>query len=197
MQLTSKHHIAIFASGNGTNAERIMQHFANADKGIDVALVVCNKPDAPVLERAKRMNVEAVVVSRDDFKNPDVLLPLLEQYAVTHIVLSGFLLMVPSFLINRYAQRIYNIHPSLLPKFGGKGMYGNHVFEAVKAAGETVTGITIHHVTEACDQGAIIFQATTPVLPTDSVEDIAQKTHALEYRHFSEVIEREVNKGVG
>lgn len=194
MTLNGNRRLAVFASGNGTNAERIIRHFGSAGKGIEVALLLCNKPGAPALERARRLGVETVVMGRGDFNDPQKLLPLLEARGVTHIVLSGFLLMVPKFLIERYGQRIYNLHPSLLPKFGGKGMYGTHVFEAVKAAGEAVTGITIHHVTEACDQGAVIFQASVEVLPTDSVDDIARKTHALEYRHFAEVIEAEAAK---
>lgn len=187
MQQTLK--IAIFASGNGSNAENIIRFFRKyKEYGIEVALVVSNTPEAYVLQRARALDVTAKTVAAKDFRNKDVILPLLDEYGVSAIVLAGFLLMVPDFIIDRYQNRILNIHPSLLPKFGGKGMYGHHVHEAVVAAGEKQTGITIHQVTEDCDKGAIVFQATVDLTPDDTPQTIETKIHVLEQRYFPEVI---------
>lgn len=149
--------IAVFASGNGTNAENVIKYFSVGDKGGEVCLVVCNRPDAFVLRRAAILGVPSVVMSKTQINTPELLLGLMNEYAVDIIVLAGFLLMVPGFLIERYSGRIVNIHPSLLPKFGGKGMYGRYVHEAVVEAGETETGITVHMVSERYDEGRIIF----------------------------------------
>lgn len=157
--------IAIFASGSGSNAENIIRYFQERPERGEVALVVCNKADAGVLERAERLGVESRVMSRAEINDPGLMLPLLESRGVDTIVLAGFLLMVPGFLLERYNERILNIHPSLLPKFGGKGMYGRHVHEAVVAAGERETGITVHIVSEKCDEGRIVFQASVAVDP--------------------------------
>ena len=181
--------IAVFASGNGTNCENIIRYFAQSDH-INVALVMCNKSHAPVLERARRLCVSTAVMPRADFNDPDKLLPLLREHGVQFIVLAGFLLMIPSFLIQAFPHAIINIHPSLLPKFGGKGMYGDRVHEAVVAAGETESGITIHYIDENYDQGVTIFQAKCPVLPTDTPHDVATKVHALEYEWFPKIIEK-------
>ncbi|MDO4948590.1 MAG: phosphoribosylglycinamide formyltransferase [Bacteroidales bacterium] len=182
------HNIAIFASGNGTNCENIIRYFQpSAD--IRVALVISNKPDAYVLTRAFRLHVPTVVASKTDINNPAWLLPQLRKYDIDFIVLAGFLLMIPPFLVEAFENRIINIHPSLVPKYCGKGMYGHRVHEAVKAAGETETGITIHYVNNVCDGGAIIRQFTTPILASDTVEDIESKIHVLEQAHFPQVIE--------
>lgn len=181
--------IAVFASGNGSNAENIIRYFRDGDHGGEVALVVCNKPDAGVLERARRLGVDSRVMTRAEINDPERMLALMDEYGIDVVVLAGFLLMVPAFLIERYHGAMVNVHPSLLPKFGGKGMYGRHVHEAVVASGETETGITIHLVSEECDGGRIIFQASVPVLPTDTPADVELKIHSLERTHFPRVIE--------
>ena len=185
-----KKRLAVFASGNGSNAENIIRYFQADDRNAEVALVVCNKSDAKVLERAEKLGVPAIVVPRRDFNNEDFMTGLLRDNGIDFIVLAGFLLMIPDFLIKLYPEKIVNIHPSLLPKYGGKGMYGSHVHEAVVAAGEKESGITIHMVDENCDGGRIIFQTTVPVTPEDTPDDVAAKVHALEYEHFPQVIEK-------
>ncbi len=145
--------IAVFASGNGSNAENLIRYFREANCGIAVALVVCNKPEAAVVGRARALDVPVSVMTPAEIRDPEKMTGLMEEYGIDAIVLAGFLLMVPDFLIERYPGRVINIHPSLLPKFGGKGMYGRHVHEAVVAAGERESGITIHHVTSRCDEG--------------------------------------------
>lgn len=181
--------LAIFVSGSGTNAENIIRYFqTNKELDTEAAIVISNRADAYALERAKKLNVPSTVLSRADFNNPEVTLPLLDSYGINFIVLAGFLLKVPEYLVDRYQGHIVNIHPALLPKFGGKGMYGHHVHEAVVAAGEKETGITIHHVNENYDQGSIIFQATVAVDPTDTPDDVAAKIHELEQAHFPRVI---------
>jgi phosphoribosylglycinamide formyltransferase 1 len=185
--------VAIFVSGSGTNCENIINYFSGSES-INVTLVLSNRDDAYALVRARILNVPTVVVSHDKFKKHDDLMPVLERYSIDFIVLAGFLLMVPDFLISAYPQRIVNIHPALLPKFGGKGMYGHYVHEAVKAAGEKETGITIHYVSETCDGGEIIFQAKTLLSSDDSVDDIAAKIHSLEQLYYPEVIETVIKK---
>lgn len=187
--------IAIFASGSGTNAEAIMGHFSEGTgkgKGIKTVLLLSNNPDAYALERARKFGVPAEVFARDEFRNPEgKVARLLEENQVDFIVLAGFLWLVPPYLIEKYRNRIVNIHPALLPKYGGKGMYGHHVHEAVIASGERESGITIHWVTEEYDSGDIIFQAKVPVDPgTDTPDSVAAKVHELEYRYFPEVIEK-------
>lgn len=187
---TKTQKIAIFASGNGSNAENIVTYFRATPCGGEVALIICNKSEAPVMERAARLGVPALVVSQNQLNDPDFMLPLLESHGIDIVVLAGFLLMIPPFLINRYHRMMVNIHPSLLPKYGGKGMYGRHVHEAVVAAGEPETGITIHYVSEHYDEGRIIFQATTPLAPTDTPADVARKVQQLETEHFAPVLHR-------
>lgn len=186
-------HIAIFASGNGSNAENIIRYFnvspESRNRAAEVNLVVSNRADAFVLERAARLDVPAMYLKNSGFRDPDIILPLLKEYRIDLIVLAGFLLMIPPFLIEAFPGRIVNIHPSLLPKFGGKGMYGHHVHEAVVAAGEKETGITIHYVSEECDRGEQIFQASFPIHPGESVESVEVRIHELEQRHFPEIIE--------
>lgn len=186
--------IAIFASGNGSNAENIIRYFRENEYGAEVALVVCNKPGAGVLTRAASLGVHSVVLSRAEINDADKMLGEMERHGIDMIVLAGFLLMVPDFLLERYKGRIVNVHPSLLPKFGGKGMYGRHVHEAVVSAGEKESGITIHHVSEHCDEGQVIFQASVPVLPTDTAEDVEAKIHALEREHFPRVVKECLNE---
>ena len=184
-----KMNVAIFVSGSGTNCENIIRHFADSDR-VCCKLVISNRADAYALERARRLGVASCVVPKSDLNNPDVMLPLLRSNDIWFIVLAGFLPMVPDFLIESYPQRIVNIHPALLPKHGGKGMWGHHVHEAVKAAGDTETGITIHYVTPVCDGGEIIAQFRTPVTPEDTPDTIADKVHVLEMAHFPEVLEQ-------
>jgi phosphoribosylglycinamide formyltransferase-1 len=181
--------IAVFVSGSGTNCENLIRYFMNTDN-IRVALVVCNKPEAYALVRAQRLNVPTAVVTKAELNNEDVMMPLLQQHAVGMIVLAGFLPLVPDFLVEAFPRRIINIHPSLLPKYGGKGMWGRHVHEAVKAAGDTETGMTVHYVSNVCDGGEIIAQFRVAVSPDDSVDEIMEKEHQLEMRHFPVVIEK-------
>lgn len=183
-----KSRIAILASGNGTNAEKIMEHFQN-HPGIEVALVLTNNPQAKVLDRAKKFSVPGKTFDQRDFKETKAVLTWLENYQITHIVLAGFLWLIPTYLIQAYRNKIINIHPSLLPKHGGKGMYGIKVHQAVKAAADLETGITIHLVNEHYDEGKILFQARCAVQPTYAAEQIADCVHALEYRHYPVVIE--------
>lgn len=181
--------IAIFASGSGTNAENIIRYFG-ASEFARVGLVLSNKRDAFVLERVHALGVPCEVFLRPEWENPENILSILRRYEIDFIVLAGFLLRVPDPILHAYPHKIINIHPALLPKFGGKGMYGDRVHEAVVAAGEKETGITIHYINEHYDEGDVIFQATCPVLPEDTPADVAKKVHALEYKHFPGVIER-------
>lgn len=181
--------IAIFASGSGSNAENIINFFKENSE-ISVELVLSNKPDAYVLERAKRLNVPTRVFSRTEFNETSLVNNCLAEFKIDFIVLAGFLLRVPDSITLAYANRIVNIHPSLLPKYGGKGMFGEHVHQAVVAAGDAESGITIHYINERYDEGDIIFQASCPVLTTDSAEDVAAKVHDLEYYHFPREIEK-------
>lgn len=182
--------IAIFASGSGSNAENIIRHF-NGGHTASVKLVVCNKENAQVLERAGKLNVPSVVMQKEELTcgNPQKLLSLLDKYHINIIVLAGYLLKIPQELTMEYKDRIINIHPALLPKFGGKGMYGMNVHRAVIEAGEKESGITIHLVDAVYDNGKILFQASCPVIPTDTPESLADKIHALEKEHFPAVIE--------
>lgn len=180
--------MAIFASGNGTNCENIIRYFQDSE-AIRVALVVSDKSQANVLQRAERLQVETRVITKADLGNPEIVLPLLHDFNIQFIVLAGFLQMIPAYLIQAYQQRMINIHPSLLPKFGGKGMYGRHVHEAVFMAREKETGMTVHWVSEQCDGGEIIAQYKTPLSLSDTIETIAAKEHELEMTHFPKVIE--------
>lgn len=180
--------IAIFASGSGSNAENIANYFANSDYA-QVSVIVANNPNAYVLERAKKLGIESITVTKSQFMEADTLIAELMERNIDFIVLAGFLLLVPQKYIDAYPGRIVNIHPALLPKHGGKGMYGSHVHESVVAAGDTESGITIHLIDGNYDKGTTFFQATCHVLPTDTPDDVAQKVHALEYEHFPHVIE--------
>ncbi|MDR1370710.1 MAG: phosphoribosylglycinamide formyltransferase [Dysgonamonadaceae bacterium] len=184
--------IAIFASGSGSNAENIINYFADNDH-VTFPLIVCNKVDAFVHERAKKLNIPSYTFKKSEFEEGEVL-TLLKKEKIDLIILAGFLLKIPENILNAYPHHIINVHPALLPKFGGKGMYGMHVHEAVVASGENESGITIHYVNENYDEGQIIFQAGCKVLPTDTPQDVAEKIHALEYEHFPEVIEKVINR---
>ena len=180
--------MAIFVSGGGTNCENIIKYFEGSEVARPV-LVISNRKDAGAIARAQRLGVPVSVVPKAGLNDPEVILPLLKEYSVDFIVLAGFLLVIPGFLIDEYDHRMINLHPALLPKFGGIGMYGHHVHEAVKAAGETETGMTVHWVSREVDGGGIIAQFSTPVDPDDTPDDIAAKEHVLEMEHFPEVIE--------
>ena len=184
-----KLNIAIFVSGSGSNCENLIRYFADSER-VNCALVVSNKPDALALERAQKLGVPTAVTPKAQLNDPDVMLPLLREYDIQFIVLAGFLLLIPTFLIDVYPRRIVNLHPALLPKYGGKGMWGHHVHEAVKAAGETETGMTVHWVTPVCDSGEIIAQYKVALSPDDSVDDIAEKEHQLEMKYFPKVVEQ-------
>ena len=185
--------IAIFASGSGSNAENIIQYFAQKPQ-FCVKSVFCNVPDAYVLERAKKYRIPSFVFNREEFRNPDKVFRQLQEQEIDFIVLAGFLWLMPSFITAAWPNKIVNIHPALLPAYGGKGMYGHHVHEAVIAAGEKESGITIHYVNDLYDQGAIIFQAKCPVLPTDTPDDLAARVHELEYRYFPQIIAETILK---
>jgi Folate-dependent phosphoribosylglycinamide formyltransferase PurN len=180
--------IAIFVSGGGTNCENIIKYFEGSEK-VRIVLVVSNKANAGAIARAQRLGVPSVVVPKARFNDREVILPLLDEYSVDFIVLAGFLLVVPGFLIDEYDHRMINLHPALLTKYGGMGMYGHHVHEAVKAAGEKETGMTVHWVSRDVDGGEIIAQFSTPIGPEDTPDDIAAKEHVLEMEHFPQVIE--------
>ena len=180
--------IALFASGSGSNAENIVRYFSEKED-ISIPLIISNKKDAYVHERAGRLGVPSLTFSKVEFDEGLVVVDTLHTYNIDFIVLAGFLLKVSQPLLDAYPGRIINIHPALLPKFGGKGMYGDRVHQAVVEAGETESGITIHFIDENYDEGDMIFQATCGVLPDDSPEEVARKVHALEYACFPRVIE--------
>ncbi len=188
-----KVNIAIFASGGGTNCENIIRYFKDSAE-VCTALVVSNKADAPVLRKALKLGVPVQIVTKAELNDETVMMPLLQQYAIDFIVLAGFLPLIPDFLVEAYPRRIVNIHPSLLPKFGGKGMWGHHVHEAVKAAGEKETGMTVHWVTPVCDGGDIIAQYRVALSPEDSAEVISEKEHVLEMKYYPLVILRVLNE---
>ena len=181
--------IVVFASGSGTNAERIAKYFSgNAE--INVACILTNNPKAGVIERAKNLEIDCKIFNRDDFYKSGTVMDILEEYDPELLVLAGFLWLVPENMINNYSDRIINIHPALLPKYGGKGMYGMRVHEAVIAASETKSGITIHRVNKFYDEGQIIFQESFDISESETPETLAQRIHELEYRNFPVVIEQ-------
>lgn len=180
--------LALFASGSGSNAEKIASYFSDhAD--VDISLILSNNPGAGVIERARRLHIPVLLFDRSTFYNTERISTLLQQQQIDLIVLAGFMWLIPATLVRAFPGRIINIHPALLPKFGGKGMYGHHVHEAVVAAGESESGITIHFVNEHYDEGQIIFQARCPVSPTDTPDAVAEKIHALEYAHYPRLVE--------
>lgn len=181
--------IAILASGDGSNAEAIAKYFCNSDY-VKVAAVLSNKENAGVHSRMKALEIPTFTFPRNEWNNPDEILDLLNRLDIDLIVLAGFLCMIQPSIIEAYAGRIINIHPSLLPKYGGPGMWGHHVHEAVIAAQETESGITIHHVTNEVDGGEIIFQASCNVIKGDTPSTLAQRVHELEHTHYPKVIEQ-------
>ena len=185
--------IAIFVSGSGTNCENLIRHFQDSST-VRTALVVSNKPDAYALVRAREHGVPCEVVNKAQLNDAAVMMPLLGQYDIHFIVLAGFLPLIPNFVLEAFPRRIVNLHPALLPKYGGKGMWGHHVHEAVKAAGETETGMTVHWVTPVCDGGEIIAQYRVALSPDDTVDDIAEKEHQLEMQYFPQVVEQVINQ---
>jgi len=184
--------VAIFASGAGSNTQKIIESFAvgnnKAGDCPEVALIVCNKPGAGVLTIAANSRIPALLIEKEKFFNGDNYLPQLQQYQINFIVLAGFLWKIPVPLIQAYPKKIINIHPALLPKYGGKGMYGNKVHEAVITAGETESGISIHYVDELYDHGKLIFQSACPVTAADTPVTLAQKIHLLEHAHYPAII---------
>lgn len=180
--------IAIFASGSGSNAEKICEHFADRSD-VDVSLIFTNNPMAGVIKRALKLQVPVVFFDRKTFYHTGKIPQILQNEGIDLVVLAGFMMLVPPMLVNAFPGKMINIHPALLPKYGGKGMYGHFVHEAVVHAGERESGITIHYVNEHYDEGDIIFQATCPVSPLDMPEDVARKVHALEYQHYPRVID--------
>lgn len=183
--------IAIFASGSGSNAQNIIEYFSE-NKLVIIDSIWTNNPSAYVLERAKKFNIESFVFTKDEFRNTNSIVEKLEKRNIDLIVLAGFLWLIPVNLIQNF--KIINIHPALLPKYGGRGMYGMNVHRAVTENKDTESGITIHLVNEKYDEGEIIFQAVCPVLPSDTPEDVAEKVHQLEYKYFPSIIEKVLNK---
>lgn len=181
--------LAIFASGKGSNAEKIIQFLEN-HSNIHVSLIVSNKPTAGVLDIAGRFNILTLLIDRKKFMETDEYVQFIKNQGITHIILAGFLLKVPDNLIQAYNNKIVNIHPALLPAYGGKGMYGEHVHQAVIQAGEKESGITIHLVDEEYDHGKTLFQAKVEVQPTDTPDSLAEKVHRLEHEHYPKVVEK-------
>ncbi len=180
--------IAIFASGSGSNAQKIMEHFKRS-KEAEVAIVLSNRADAYVLQRADNFEVPTHVFNREEFYHSQSVITLLKNLEIDLIVLAGFLWLIPENLLHEYPKRIINLHPALLPKFGGKGMFGSKVHEAVLAAGEKESGITIHYVDEHFDEGEVIYQAKCDVDAGDNAESLAYKVHQLEHTHLPRIIE--------
>ena len=186
--------IAIFASGNGTNAENIIKYFKN-NKTVEVALVCTNNPKAKVIQRASNLNINSFIFNKKELSNNSIVLDKLKENKINFIVLAGFMLLIPSTIIEYFPNRIINIHPALLPKYGGKGMYGDNVHKAVLTNNESETGITIHYVNEKYDEGDIIFQIKCNVDPsTDSINDVANKVHLFEYKYYPRIIEQLLTK---
>ena len=185
---TNKRKIAIFASGSGTNAEKFFEKFQDHPLA-EVRLLLTNNPRAGAIARAERFDIPVKIFDRPTFMQTDQIVHHLQEIGIDFIVLAGFMWLVPVNLIRAFPNRMVNIHPALLPAYGGKGMYGMYVHQAVVEAGEKVTGITIHYVNEKYDEGQIIFQARCDIAPGDTPEDIADKVHALEYQYYPKVVE--------
>lgn len=190
-----KKRISIFASGSGSNAEMFFEQFKN-HPSIEIASVFTNNKSAGVIERADRFNIPHHVYNRSYWRNGETIIKLLEVEKIDFIVLAGFMLLIPQELVTKFSDRIFNIHPALLPKFGGQGMYGINVHQAVKSAGETESGITIHLVNEAYDKGEILYQESVKLVTSDTAEDIAQKVLAVEHKNYAKVVEEVVLKSI-
>src|SRR5690606_30591982 len=187
--MTKTKRIAIFASGSGSNAQRIIEHF-NENKEAEVAIILSNRPDAFVLERADNHEIPTHVFDREEFYRTDRIVTLLQNLQIDLVVLAGFLWLIPQNLLEAFPRRIINIHPALLPKYGGKGMYGDFVHRAVMDAGETESGITIHYVNEVYDSGDIIYQAHFKIEPDDNLDMIRYKAQQLEHLHYPRIIQK-------
>lgn len=181
--------LALFASGTGSNVRRLYDHFQTR-QDVKIAVLVCNRPDAPVVEFARQNQIPVRLVDKTEWQSPDDFIAGLQGLQIDLIVLAGFLWKIPGALIAAFPDRILNLHPALLPKYGGKGMYGMHVHDAVIQAGEPESGITIHLVNEQYDEGRILFQAHCPVWPEDTAEDLARRIHELEHQHLPLIVER-------
>lgn len=180
--------IAIFASGSGSNAQRITEYFAE-NQSVSIELFLTNNPQAGVIERGRKLHIPTLIFDKYTFSKTEKILAILQKQEIDLIILAGFLWLIPEYLVKAYPNKIINIHPALLPKYGGKGMWGHFVHEAVVANKETQSGITIHYVNEHYDEGGIIFQASCEVAETDTPEDVAHKVQILEHQHFPRVIE--------
>lgn len=181
--------VAVFASGSGTNFQQICEYFNQKNNDIKIELLIVNKKNAYVLERAKQLNVKSQYFNREDFYYSDRVVECLKENQIDFIVLAGFLWLIPDNILKEYPNKIINIHPALLPNYGGKGMHGHHVHEAVIAAKEQESGITIHYVNEKYDEGNIIFQAKCSITPEDTADSLAEKIHLLEKEHFPKMID--------
>lgn len=181
--------VAIFASGNGSNFQRITEYFAD-NKDINIALMVCNNPNAYVIERAKQLNIPTLLIDKETLKSQELMTSNLEKYDIEFIVLAGFLWLIPEYLTKRYQGMMVNIHPALLPKFGGKGMYGMHVHEAVISSQVKESGITIHYVNKKYDAGQIIAQIKCNISEGETAESLSEKIHQLEYEYYPKVLEK-------
>jgi len=188
--------IAILASGSGSNAENIFNYFSQRED-IQINLIISNKAEAYVLQRAKRLGIPSLFMSKPELGDTDSVLSVFRKYSIDFVVLAGYLLRIPDGLIKTYPNRIINIHPALLPKFGGKGMYGEKVHRTVVESGERESGITIHYVNENYDEGSIVFQAKCPVLEEDTPDEVAKRVHELEYKHYPSVIDQIIRKEFG
>jgi len=186
-------HIAIFASGTGSNATKIVEYFAD-NENIQVSLIVSNKANAAVLDMAVDNDIPSHLISRTEFYETRNILKIFNTYHIDFVVLAGFLWLIPPYLVESFPNRIVNIHPALLPAYGGKGMYGMNVHRAVKTAGESESGMTIHFVNAKYDEGSIIFQAKVKLLPSDRAEDIQKKVLELEHKHYAELVDKIVTK---
>lgn len=185
--------IAIFASANGSNAEQIIAYFKN-NNVINIALILSNNPDAYVLQRAKNHNISSFIFTKKELNESDIVFNKLKEFKIDFIILAGFMIKVPDNILNAYSNRIVNIHPALLPKYGGKGMYGMNVHNAVIESKDKESGITIHYVNEHYDEGSIIFQAKCNIDINDSPESLAEKIHKLEHQYFPVIIEKVINQ---
>lgn len=185
--------VAIFASGNGTNAQRIIEYFSS-DQQIKIVLVLSNKKDAFVLQRAQHLSVPTFCFTGYELKNTSIVLDKLIEFNIDFIVLAGFMIMIPESLIKLFPDKIINIHPALLPKYGGKGMFGDKVHHAVIEAKEKESGISIHYVNEKYDEGTIIFQGKCEVTPNDTPETLAARIHGLEHKYYPEIIEKVIKE---
>lgn len=190
--MKNKINIAIFGSGNGSNAQHISEYFANNNK-VKISTFVANKKDAYIIERAKKLGIPCRIFNRNDFYYTNNVVDYLKEMEIDIIVLAGFLWLIPENILQAYPQRIINIHPALLPLYGGKGMYGMNVHQAVIDNKEVESGITIHFVNDKYDEGTTIFQAKCNITPKDTAETLAQKIHLLEYEHFPKTIENVIN----